>query len=238
MSRIEDALKKATEMEGRFEEPKAPRPVLSSEDPKALSLLAPVRTNVQFGLAGIPNPVVTVCSALPREGVSTIVYYLAQILSADKRTLVVDANFRSPKMHQLLRVDNARGLSDIILEKRSVEECVTSTSITNLELLSSGPGASAAHWFLGSAVARGVLQECRKRADIVLVDAPPLRETPDTAVLGSFTDGVVLVVRARKTKRELVRYAQELLDNAGAHQIGVVLNRMKFWIPGFLYRRL
>jgi len=238
MSRIEDALNKAQEMEQRSSPTTSPKPALPIEDPSELSLFSSVRTNLQFGLAGISNPIVVICSTLPGEGASTVTYYLSQLLTAEKKTLVIDANFRSPKMHELFKVDNGMGFSNILLEEETLETCVAPTSTTNLDLIPSGPAASAAHWFLGSPVTRDALRKCRERYDIVLVDAPPLRESPDTAVLGSYTDGVVLVIRARKTKREILQYAQRLLDNSGAHQLGVVLNRMKFWVPGFLYHRL
>jgi capsular exopolysaccharide synthesis family protein len=236
MSRIEDALNLAANGD---ELAKASSTTdLPSKGRKELSLLSSVRTNLLFAMAGIHNPVVMACSTLPGEGVSTILYYLSQLLSAEKKTLLVDANFRNPKMHDLFGVNNQRGLSDLFLEKCEMEDCIQSVHAPSLDLLPSGPSASAAHWFLGASVARKFIVKCKSRYDIVLIDAPPLRESPDTAVLGSYTDGVVLVVRARKTKRDLLRYAQGLLDNAGARQVGVVLNRMKYWLPGFLYERL
>ena len=236
MSKIEDALNLAADREEHAKaSSNAPIP---SESSSGLSVLTSVRTNLLFAMAGIHNPVVMACSTLPGEGVTTILYHLAQLLSSEKRTLLVDANFRNPTMHDLFGVDNHQGLSDLFLERCEMEDCIQTLKAPNLDLLPSGPSASAAHWFLGGAVAQDFIAKCKSRYDIVLIDAPPLRESPDTAVLGSYTDGVVLVVRARKTKRDLLRYAQGLLDNAGARQVGVVLNRMKYWLPGFLYERL
>jgi capsular exopolysaccharide synthesis family protein len=238
MSRIEEALNKAQQMEARRVAPPQPKPALPVEDPKELSLLSAVRTNLLFSLSRVKNPAVGFCSALSGEGVSTIVYYLSQLLSSERKTLVVDANFRAPSLHRLFKVDNGRGLSDLLLEEKSLEECIAHTNTTNLDLMPSGPAASAAHWFLGSPTTKDIIAACKKMYDIVLIDTPPLRDSPDTAVLGSYCDGVVMVVRARKTKRDLLQYAQNILDNSGAHQLGVVLNRTKYWIPGFLYHRL
>ena len=238
MSRIEDALSKARQLDERAAAPTLPMPAPAVEPPAGLAELFPIRTNLQFALAGIAHPVVVFCSAVPKEGVTTVVYHLARLLAADKRTLVIDANFPNPRMHELFRTSNGRGLSDLVVEKKTLEECVTATTHPNLDLMTSGPAASAAHWFLGSPAAGEILERCSAGYGIVLIDAPPLRVSPDTAVLGSHADGVVLVVRAGKTSRDVLRYARGLLDNAGARQLGVILNRMKLWVPDFIYRRL
>ncbi|MBK7495467.1 MAG: hypothetical protein IPI28_08755 [Candidatus Omnitrophica bacterium] len=60
----------------------------------------------------------------------------------------------------------------------------------------------------------------------------------DAAILCALCDGVVLVVKTRKTKREVIQYSQELLVKAGARELGVVLNRVRYYIPEFIYRRL
>ncbi len=243
MSRIEEALKKAQQGD---EESKSLAPASPSgskrkrtkAEASRLGFLATVRTNLQFSLADTERPCVMFCSAVPREGVSTILFYLSQLIASERRTLVVDSNFLNPKLHTLFDLNNDRGLSDIYLKKTSLDNCIQKTRIEGLDLLTAGPDASECFRFTGSSTAEKTLNDCRSRYEYILIDAPPVQKSPDTVSLGSFCDGVVIVVRARKTKRQLIQYLQNQLSNAGAHELGVVLNRMKHWVPGFIYRRL
>lgn len=78
----------------------------------------------------------------------------------------------------------------------------------------------------------------REQFDCTLLDAPPITLSPESASLARWTDGVVLVVHAGKTRWEVVQQAKTRLEEAGAKVLGVVLNRRKFVIPQFLYGRI
>jgi len=243
MSRIEEALKKAQEGEDQPARGKSPAPSKSKrrrtkDEATRMGYLATVRTNLQFSLGDTERPCVLFCSSVPGEGVSTIVYYLSQLIAADRRTLLVDSNFLSPKLHTLFEMDNQKGLSDIYLKKASLDDCIQPTRVEGLDLLSAGPDASECYRFIGSSVAEKTFNDCRSRYEFILIDAPAVRISPDTVSLGAHCDGVVIVVRARKTKKQLIQYVQNQLANAGARELGVILNRMKHWVPGFIYRRL
>lgn len=75
----------------------------------------------------------------------------------------------------------------------------------------------------------------REGFDFTLLDAPPITLHPESASLARWTDGVILVVQAGKTRWEVIQQAQAQLQMAGAKILGVVLNRRKFVIPRFLY---
>ena len=75
----------------------------------------------------------------------------------------------------------------------------------------------------------------REQFDFTLLDAPPITLSPESASLARWTDGVLLVVQAGKTRWEVVQQAKARLEQGGAKVLGVVLNRRKFVIPDFLY---
>ena len=83
-----------------------------------------------------------------------------------------------------------------------------------------------------------VLLDLKKEFDYLVFDFPPIHTYPDIPILASLMDGVILVVRAEKTRYEVVQDAKEQLDIAHANILGVVLNRKKQVIPDFLYKRL
>lgn len=240
MSRIEEALTKASQGERHgISTPVAPIPApLAPDESSEFSYLSSVNTNLQLALAEVERPVLAFASAVPKEGVSTVVFHLARLMAKDRRVLVVDFNVGGPRLHKLFQTDNIKGLSDILHGRKTLDDCLVETGVPNVHLLPCGPTGHAPLQILGSAPIKRVLAELRARYDWVLIDCPPLRKHPETAILASLCDGVVLVVRALKTRRELVKYSQGLLEKAGARQVGVVLNRVKHWIPDFIYRRL
>ncbi len=239
MSRLEDALNNAyLNVTGDENSAPPPRPLPTIPESKASSFLNAIHTNMQLALVDVERPLVAFSSALPKEGVSTILYHLSQVIACERKTLVVDFNILSPRLHKLFQVDNIKGLSDILQGRKRIEDCVSETNMPGLHLLPCGPTGASTFQILGSGVVRRILSDLRASYEMVLVDCPCLRNFPDSAVLGAMCDGVVLVVRSGKTKREVIQYSQELLEKTGARELGVILNRVRFHIPEIIYRRL
>jgi Mrp family chromosome partitioning ATPase len=91
---------------------------------------------------------------------------------------------------------------------------------------------------LGSEQMRSRLAELRSAFDYVLIDSAPMNVSRDAIVLGGFTDGVVLVLKAHSSRRETARSAVQDLAAANVRTLGAVLNQRTFPIPEKLYRRL
>jgi Mrp family chromosome partitioning ATPase len=89
-----------------------------------------------------------------------------------------------------------------------------------------------------NAVFPRMLEEALKTYDTVVIDAPPVISAPETPPMAGFVDGVVLVVQAGKTKREVVLRALQSLANFKGRVLGVVLNRKRYYIPEFIYKRI
>ena len=74
--------------------------------------------------------------------------------------------------------------------------------------------------------------------DWIVIDGPPVLESPDAATLGAVADGVVVVVQAGRTKRPVLARSVDLMNRAGGRVLGMVLNRRRLEIPEFIYRRI
>jgi len=72
----------------------------------------------------------------------------------------------------------------------------------------------------------------------VVIDGPPVLDSPEMVSLATQVDGIVLVVRAARTKREIVQRAIEAIDKFQGRVLGAILNRQQYVIPDFIYRRL
>lgn len=85
---------------------------------------------------------------------------------------------------------------------------------------------------------QSAFSDMRGQFDFTLLDSPPINMSPEGLTLAPWVDGVLLVVRAGHTRREVVQHAKEQIQLNGGKILGVVLNRRRYVIPDFLYRRL
>lgn len=186
-----------------------------------------LRTNLYFSSLDKPLRSLVVTSAAPGEGKSTVLANLAVALAqGEKRAVLVDADLRRPTLHELFGVSNERGLTTMFMDKAALADppLVQAPGAEGLWLLPSGPLPPNPAELLGARRMEDVIEALLSRADIVLFDAPPVIAVTDAAVLGTKTDGVLLVVSAGQTRRDHAQRAKELLEKIKVRVIGVVLN--------------
>ncbi|MBI5956453.1 MAG: CpsD/CapB family tyrosine-protein kinase [Chloroflexi bacterium] len=195
-----------------------------------------LRTNIQFSSLDRPLKTILVTSTDPGEGKSTVLANLAVTMAqSGLRTVVADCDLRRPSQHQLFGLSNINGLTSMMVGNAPMERAsFQDTAVPNLRLLASGPLPPNPSELLGSRRMGEIIAFLKDQADLVLFDAPPIIAVTDAAVLASKVDGVLLVVNAGKTKRDLARRAKLLLDKVNANVLGVVLNNVK--LEASLYR--
>ncbi|MCC7160895.1 MAG: CpsD/CapB family tyrosine-protein kinase [Anaerolineae bacterium] len=188
-----------------------------------------LRTNMEFSNLDKNLRVILVTSAGAEEGKSTTLSNLAvTIAQSGKRVILVDADLRRPTLHQVFGLKNSVGLTDMVRDETILANPpAQETSVPNLRVLTSGQLPPNPAEILGSKRMSEILAALLERADMVLLDAPPVLAVTDAAVLSSKVDGVLLVVSAGKTKRENARKAQAQLEKINARVIGAVLNNVQ-----------
>jgi len=186
-----------------------------------------LRTNLTF-FAALDRPVETliVTSAAPDEDKSTVLANIAVTMAqGERRTILVDADLRRPRLHEMFGSTNDQGLTNMIVEETALDDPpLATTEVENLWLLPSGPLPPNPADILGSRKMEQVIEALKAHADIVLFDAPPVVAVTDAAVLGTKVDGVLLVVCAGRTRREHAQRAKELLERVHVRIVGAVLN--------------
>jgi len=186
--------------------------------------------------------VIMFTSASDDEGTSTTVANLAVALTrAGQHVVVVDANMRRPALGSFFGLDDRMGVSDILSGHSQLGDALTivdvsrehpvevgsnGTSTTSggglLEVLPAGPIPGDAAELLDSRAMTELLRELRGRADVVLVDAPPMLPVTDAMVLGTKVDAVVAVARARLASRPHLVALGRALDACAAPRLGFV----------------
>jgi Mrp family chromosome partitioning ATPase len=250
MTRIFDALRKTREAAPAAAPPAVPPPALVPPSPVAPAVapsvprsderLRPRAALVPFGtVAPLPSDVQremtglrvslesTLTDRIPRivfftasqggEGTSSVASQFAASLAGDSRVrvLLVDVHGRRPAWSAPGRPDG--GPRNLALMPLPVM-----------------PGDRA----LDANALREVLRSVASGFDWILLDGPPVLESPDAAPLTTAADGVLVVVQAGRTKRPVLARSVDLINRAGGRVLGVVLNRRRLEIPELIYRRI
>jgi capsular exopolysaccharide synthesis family protein len=174
-----------------------------------------------------------------RDGASTAAINFAATLARDSKlkVLLIDANLKTPRLHEVFKIDNVHGLADLVAEDgRRVFSLGAERG--NLRIVPSGGADFDPMTLFDSSWFEMFLKKVRDGYDYVILDAPPVHGSPECRVLCAKVDGVVLVIEAGKTRRQVALSAKKQLEEAGGKILGVVLNKRKFYIPEFIYRRL
>ena len=169
--------------------------------------------------------VVAVTSAEPGEGKTVTTSNLAVVIAQlDRRVLVIDADLRRPRMHQIFGVSNRRGLVSYLTGGTEFDDLVIDTMVPNLSVCPSGPIPPNPSELLASERMRQFLEEARKRFDLILLDTPPALPVADAIMLGHATDGLIVCARAGMLQRSTARLCAERLWQGQVKLLGSVLN--------------
>ncbi len=184
-----------------------------------------IRTNIQY--ASVDNDIksLLVTSSGPSEGKSTTIANLAVVYAqTGKKVLLIDADLRKPTVHYTFRLDNLRGLSNILVGEHTLDETVNPSDVENLDVISCGPIPPNPSELLASRKMAAFIREATTAYDIVIFDTPPVLAVADAQILANVVDGSLLVVRSEHTELEAAQKAKEILEPAKAKLLGTVLN--------------
>lgn len=149
------------------------------------------------------------------------------LAQAGQRVIAVAADLRKPMLHKYFGLkENGRGLSTVLVGKASLEACLEATPEKNLMLLPAGPTPPNPAQLLGTVRMRTLVEELTERADMVVIDAPPVLAVADASVMVRLVDGVLMVINVGTVPKELAKQSKEQLEKVGARILGVVLNRV------------
>ncbi len=191
-----------------------------------------IRTALLFSAADPKRQVLGVMSPMPQEGKTATTCNLAVALAqAGKRVLLIDADLRKPRLHQVFHVKNLNGFTKYLTADLALEDLLRPTPIQGLFLINAGPPPPNPLELLESDKPAKLIREVKEKFDFILVDTPPLLAVSDALVLGSQMDGAVLVVQWGKTPREALKAAREMMEAHKIEGLGIIVNNIE--MPDF-----
>ena len=183
-----------------------------------------LRSNIEYSSFDDEYRVIVVTSSVPGEGKSTTSGNLAIALAqSGNSVLLVDCDMRKPSIHKKFKISNAAGTAELLLRKKLFEE-VANKYNENLTIITAGKTPPNPSEMLASRAMTAFIEEMKKEFKYIILDTPPLQAVTDAQVLSTKADGVLLVIRAGSTKREMVLNSVDLIKKVQGKVIGTVLN--------------
>jgi capsular exopolysaccharide synthesis family protein len=200
----------------------------STAPPNFTEAFMGVRTGILFSTAEEGSKSLVVTSTAPQEGKTLMASSLAITLAqAGLRVLLIDADLRRPRLHDLFDKELEPGLSNLMVTNVEASRVIRESSIPGLWLITAGPQPPRPADLFGSARFRTFLASLKEYFDWVIIDTPPVMAVADAAVISHSASGVVFVVGCEMTSRHTARAALDTLAaTAKGKMFGVILNRV------------
>lgn len=181
------------------------------------------RTNIMFSLSGDDDKVFAVTSYSKGEGKSTVSSNLAiSFAKMEKRVLLLDCDLRRPNLHNIFKLENKTGLSNVIGKMGSFEETVHRDVLPNLDILTSGTIPPNPSELIGSNRFTQLVQRAKADYDYIIIDTPPIGVVADALLLKDLVAGYTVVVRERSTTHGDIQNLLEGIKMADCKLLGFI----------------
>jgi capsular exopolysaccharide synthesis family protein len=214
-------------------------PLISDSAPPNFSeAFRALRTNILFSAAeGGPRSIV-VTSTGPSEGKTMVAGNVAiGLAQTGQRVLLIDADMRRPRAHELFGVNVEPGLSNLLVGAAKPSEVVQPGGVENLWVMPAGKTPPNPAELLGSKRFADLTASLGGHFDCVVIDTPPVLAVTDAAVVAHRASGVLFVIAADVTSRQAAQTALDQLEHAHARFLGAVLNRVDVERHSYYYSR-
>jgi len=254
LSKIYDALRKAENEKSKRAGSTRIKPASRKTDTSRDSgLLKGIDENFRRALLMLRNTIesetkehntrtIVFTSAVGGEGKTTILSAFARVLAIGQggKILLVDCSIRNPRLHRLFGVENDKGIIDYLDGREDFPNLIHHLGMTALDLITAGitEDVDISMPFFNSDRMSLFMREVSEAYEYVLIDTSAVLEAPETPIISSYSDGVIMIIHIGKTRREVIKRAMLMVEKLDGRFIGTVLNKKKYYIPEFIYRRV
>jgi capsular exopolysaccharide synthesis family protein len=174
-----------------------------------------------------PHKVVLVTSSVAGEGKSLISLNLAVAFASAEKTLLIDGDLRRPSIGRMLGIARDKpGLSELLADNAKLADCLTTTGIENLDVLSTGFIPPDPLQMLASSRMANALKVLANTYGRIVIDCPPILPVSDAALLSKYASCLLYVVKSDATALPQIRNGLALLDRVNAPVMGLVISQL------------
>ncbi len=203
--------------------------VINSDPKSAISeSIRTLRTNLQFSSVDKKIKTILITSSVPGEGKSFIAANLAcSFANSGSKVLLVDCDIRKGRQHRIFGFHNKKGLSNLLLDNvtKVYSEYIHETVINNLSVIFKGMTPPNPSELLNSEKNKQLISVIKDEFDVVIFDGAPITGLPDSLIMSTLVDGVIVVTACKETAITLLENTKKSLQNVNANILGVILNR-------------
>lgn len=184
-----------------------------------------IRTNLDYYPLESKCRVIITTSTVPGEGKTFIAINTADIYAmSGKKVLLVDFDLRKPRLEKCLDLDNEFGLSTILTNRKTWQECLHKDVVENMDVITSGPLTPIAAELLIGKNIDTFISEVRNEYDIVIFDTPPLGIIHDAITLSKYADNFFYVMRSGISVKGYIEYINGIVEEHGLKNVSMILN--------------
>ena len=181
-----------------------------------------IKTSLEFANVDKHPQVIQVCSSMQGEGKSVTVLNIGATYAEDgKKVIVVDLDFRRPKLHRSFRIENKNGITDVLAGNVKLEDAIKHGE-NGIDCLNRGTKVPYPTAILGSENMAKVFETLRKQYEYIIVDCPPILAVSDAAIVSKLCDGCLFVVSQSKTEKAAARESVKILRDNNVKILGCV----------------
>jgi capsular exopolysaccharide synthesis family protein len=197
-----------------------------------------IRTNLLFSSTDQGGRLVVITSSTPGEGKTMVSTNVAAALAqAGYHVLLIDADMRKPRVHQVFDAALTPGLSNLLVGNATASEAIHASSTSGLWIMPAGTHPPNPAELLGSKRFKDFAAFLMQHFDWVIIDTPPVMAVTDASLAANLAHGVVFVVGSEMTSRRIAQRAVEQLEMGQARFLGAVLNRVDLEHNAYYYSR-
>ncbi|PWB35149.1 cobalamin biosynthesis protein CobQ [Pseudomonas sp. SDI] len=209
---------------------------------RSLTIATPSETNLTSTVLDEDQRTLLLTAANTGSGTSTSTLAFASQLAlmSGASVLLVDGSPSGNSLSQQLKLEKQRGFSDLMFDMDTpplLQDCIVRLSDQPFDILPAGIHKRGKER-LNPDLLRVLLRHLSDQYRFVVIDGEAIYASPDSLVIGTLVDGVILVVKAEDTRWEVAQAAAQRLSQAGAKLIGSVFNKRKYYMPKWLYNNL
>jgi capsular exopolysaccharide synthesis family protein len=186
-----------------------------------------IRSSVLLSGLQSPRKVVLLTSSVPDEGKTTLASNLAFAFAQVKKTLLIEADMRRPKLGRVLGDNGGRpGLSELVAGQADEGQCIFKIEGSNLHVMLAGRVPPNPLELISSPEFVILIEKLKSQYEVIVLDSPPVQLVSDAVMLAQMATSVLFVVRADTTPYPIARHALSRLHRVDAPVMGAVLNQI------------
>jgi len=195
-----------------------------------------IRTNMQFISNKKSAKIVAITSTISGEGKTFIALNLAGIIAfSGKKVIVLDLDMRKPKLHLGFGAENNNGMSTLLIEKDSVENCIRHSDLDCLDFITAGPIPPNPSELIINGKLDELIEKLKLDYDMIVIDTPPIGLVTDGVSVIQKADYPIYIFKANYSKKNFIQNVDRIINENNVPKLAVILNSVDVESKGYGY---